>query len=182
MHWKELEVWKLSHEMVLDVYRRTRSFPDHEKFRLTSQLCRAASSVPANIVEGNARYSRKEYIQFLVTARASLEETRYHSLLARDLHYLGSLDHDQFEAQAERISRMLNSFIDPSEPKEVVMEKGNPNMGMLRIHSYPFTPLPHCLILYSTPITPLPPLDPWPCPAPLPRYPFTPKDSRCESS
>ena len=111
MHWKELEVWKLSHEMVLDVYRVTSSFPDHEKFRLTNQLCRAASSVPANIVEGNARYSRKEYIQFLVTVRASLEETRYHSLLARDLCYLGSLDYDQFEAKAERISRMLNSFI-----------------------------------------------------------------------
>ncbi|MDE3039490.1 MAG: four helix bundle protein [Nitrospirota bacterium] len=111
MHWKELEVWKLSHEMVLDVYRLTSSFPDHEKFRLISQLCRAASSVPANIVEGNARYSRKEYIQFLVTARASLEETRYHSLLTRDLCYLGSLDYDQFEGKAESISRMLNSLI-----------------------------------------------------------------------
>ena len=110
MHWRELDVWKLSHEMVLDVYRLTSSFPDHEKFRLTNQLCRAASSVPANIVEGNARYSRKEYIQFLVTARASLEETRYHSLLARDLQYIELSDYDQFEAKAERISRMLNSF------------------------------------------------------------------------
>ena len=111
MHWRELDVWKLSHEMVLDVYRLTSSFPDHEKFRLTNQLCRAASSVPANIVEGNARYSRKEYIQFLVTTRASLDETRYHSLLARDLQYIESSDYDQFEAKAERISRMLNSFI-----------------------------------------------------------------------
>mgnify|MGYP001577592803 FL=1 len=111
MHWRELEVWKLSHEMVLDVYRLTSSFPDHEKFRLTSQLGRAASSVPANIVEGNARHSRKEYIQFLVTARASLEETRYHSLLARDLRYLELSDYDQLEAKAESISRMLNSFI-----------------------------------------------------------------------
>lgn len=111
MHWRELEVWTLSHEMVLDVYRLTSSFPDHEKFRLTNQLCRSASSVPANIVEGNARYSRKEYVQFLVTARASLEETRYHGLLARDLHYLGATDYDLFEAKAERISRMLNSFI-----------------------------------------------------------------------
>ena len=111
MHWRELDVWKLSHEMVLDVYRLTSSFPDHEKFRLTNQLCRAASSVPANIVEGNARYSRKEYILFLVTARASLEETRYHSLLARDLQYIELSDYDQFEAKAERISRMLNSFI-----------------------------------------------------------------------
>lgn len=97
--------------MVIDVYRLTSSFPDHEKLRLTGQLCRAASSVPANIVEGNARYSRKEYIQFLITARASLEEIRSHSLLARDLCYLKSLDYDQLESKAERISRMLNSFI-----------------------------------------------------------------------
>src|SRR5262245_66549364 len=91
MHWKELEVWKLSHEMVLDVYRLTSCFPDHEKFRLTGQLCRAASSVPANIVEGNARYSRREYIQFLVTARASIEETRYLVMLARIFKYIVSL-------------------------------------------------------------------------------------------
>jgi four helix bundle protein len=63
------------------------------------------------MVEGNARYSRKEYIQFLVTARASLEETRYHSLLAKDLRYLELLDYNQFEVKAERISRMLNSLI-----------------------------------------------------------------------
>jgi four helix bundle protein len=111
MHWRELEIWKLSHQMVLDVYKLTSSFPDHEKFRLTGQMCRAASSVPANIVEGNARYSRKEYIQFLTTARASLEETRYHGLLARDLQYIESSAYDQFEAKAERISRMLNSFL-----------------------------------------------------------------------
>lgn len=111
MHWKELEVWKLSHEMVLEVYRLTRSFPEQEKFRLIGQWCRAASSVPANIVEGNARYSRKEYIQFLTTARASLEEARYHGLLARDLQYIKSLEYDQFEARAERISRMLNAFL-----------------------------------------------------------------------
>ena len=111
MHWRELEVWKLSHHMVLDVYKMTSSFPDHEKFRLTDQMCRAASSVPANIVEGNARYSTKEYIQFLVTARASLEETRYHGLLARDLQYIAPSDYDRFEAKAERISRMLNSFL-----------------------------------------------------------------------
>jgi len=111
MHWRELEVWKLSHEMVLDVYRLSNSFPEHEKFRLTGQLCRAACSVPANIVEGNARYSRKEYIQFLIIARASLEEARYHGLLAKDLQYIEASDYDQFEAKAERISRMLNSFI-----------------------------------------------------------------------
>jgi four helix bundle protein len=118
MHWKDLDVWKLSHEMVLEVYKLTRSFPEYEKFRLTDQFCRAACSVPANIVEGNARHSRKEYIQFLTTARASLEETRYHGLLARDLEYMQSLDYEQFEAKTERISRMLNAFLRSLKAKD----------------------------------------------------------------
>jgi len=97
--------------MVLEVYKLTSAFPEHEKFRLTGQFCRAAASVPANIVEGNARYSRKEYIQFLITARASLEETRYHGLLARELEYIEPSAYERFETRAEKISRMLNAFV-----------------------------------------------------------------------
>ena len=66
MHWRDLEVWQKAHALVLATYRITRSFPEEEKFRLTNQFCRAAASVPANIVEGNARQSTKEYISFCV--------------------------------------------------------------------------------------------------------------------
>jgi four helix bundle protein len=62
MHWKDLEVWKQAHSLVLVAYKLSNSFPDCERYRLTSQLCWAAVSVPANIVEGNARGSTKEYI------------------------------------------------------------------------------------------------------------------------
>lgn len=55
MYWKDLDVWKNAHLMVLDTYKLADCFPDAEKFRLTTQLCRAAASVPANIVEGSAR-------------------------------------------------------------------------------------------------------------------------------
>lgn len=111
MHWKDLAVWQKAHALVLTTYRVTRSFPDEEKFRLTNQLCRAAASVPANIVEGNARQSTKEYIQFLCIARGSLEETRYYAILAKDLEYLAQTDYDKFESESESISRMLNALV-----------------------------------------------------------------------
>jgi four helix bundle protein len=111
VHWKDLVVWKKAHLMVLDAYKLTSLFPDTEKFRLTSQLCRAAASVPANIVEGNARQSTKEYIQFLYVARASLEETRYFALLSHELGYMKRFDYDDFESKGESVSRLLNGLI-----------------------------------------------------------------------
>jgi four helix bundle protein len=97
--------------MVLDAYRLTSLFPDMERFRLTTQLCRAAASVPANIVEGNARQSTKEYIQFLYVARASLEETRYFALLSHEFGYMKRFDYDDFESKGELVSRLLNGLI-----------------------------------------------------------------------
>ena len=111
MHWKDLEVWKQAHSLVLVAYRLSNNFPECERYRLTSQLCRAAVSVPANIVEGNARGSTKEYIQFLIMARGSLEETRYFALLGNELGYLNASDYDQVEDRCESVSRMLNGLL-----------------------------------------------------------------------
>lgn len=111
MHWKELVVWQKAHALVLVTYSITKSFPDEEKFRLTNQLCRAAASVPANIVEGNTRQSTKEYIQFLCIARGSLEEARYYAILAKDLEYLTQTGYDKFESESESVSRMLNALV-----------------------------------------------------------------------
>ena len=71
--WRDLEVWQRAHVLVLKIYRLTAAFPQEEKFRLADQLCRAAISVPANIVEGQARQTTKEYLQFLYHARGSVE-------------------------------------------------------------------------------------------------------------
>ncbi len=111
MHWRELEVWQKAHTMVLDVYKLSKLFPEEERFLLTSQLCKAAVSVPANIVEGNARRSTKEYIQFLYMARGSLEETRYYALLAKDLEYLKTAQFEQLESRAESVRRMINALL-----------------------------------------------------------------------
>jgi four helix bundle protein len=111
MHWKDLEVWQKAHSLVLEIYKLSAGFPGEERFRLTDQLCRAVVSVPANIVEGSARHSTKEYMQFLSTARGSLEETRYYLLLSRDLGYGKVEKYEQLESTSESISRMLNALL-----------------------------------------------------------------------
>ena len=96
---------------MLEVYKITNRFPKEERFSLTSQIRRSSASVPANIVEGQSRNTTKEYLQFLYHARGSLEETRYHLLLARDLEYLPKDQYDLIEKQYEEVSKMLNSLI-----------------------------------------------------------------------
>ena len=117
--WKELDVWNKAHGLVLEIYKLTATFPSDERFRLTDQLCRAASSIPANIVEGQARQTTKEYIHFLYTARGSLEETRYHLLLARDLELLDSDTYATLETDYETVSKMLNGLIHSLRRKEI---------------------------------------------------------------
>ena len=107
----ELEVWQKAHQRVLEIYRVTEDFPNTERFRLTDQLCRAAASIPANIAEGKGRNSRKEYVQFLYIARGSVEETKYHLILSRDLGYLSSEAFDKLLEGYNEVGRMLNGLI-----------------------------------------------------------------------
>jgi len=109
--WRDLEVWRKAHTLVLEIYKFAARFPSEERFRLADQVCRSAISVPANIVEGHARRTTKEYLQFLYNARGSVEETRYHLLLARDLGYLDPGQYAELEAQYEQVSKMLNALI-----------------------------------------------------------------------
>ncbi len=88
MHWKDLEVWKKAHSLVLEIYKLTAQFPKDEKYGIIDQLRRAAYSVPANIVEGQSRNTTKEYLSFLYNARGSVEEVRYFLLLSTDLGYI----------------------------------------------------------------------------------------------
>ena len=122
--WKELEVWRKAHGLVLEIYKLTATFPNDERFRLTDQLCRAAASVAANIVEGQSRQTTKEYIHFLYNARGSLEETRYHLLLAKDLELLDSDVYASLEKEYETVSKMLNGLIQSLGRKENARIKG----------------------------------------------------------
>ena len=76
-HFSELRVWKTAHALVLEVYRLTADFPAGEKFGVTSQLRRAAISVPANIAEGSKRRIGADYARFLNVAEGSAAEVEY---------------------------------------------------------------------------------------------------------
>ena len=106
-----LDVWKKAVDFVVDIYRVTDTFPKEERFGLTSQLRRAAVSVPANIAEGKGRSSLREYLQFLSIARGSVEEVKYFLLLAKDLKYLDQQDYDGIVNDYDRVGKMLNGLM-----------------------------------------------------------------------
>ena len=111
LEWQDLEVWKEAHRLTLEVYRLAQGFAAQQRFRLSDQMCRSASSVAANIVEGHARHSTREYIHFLYIARGSVEETRYHLLLAKDLGHLKDGQFQELDEAYTRVSKMLNALI-----------------------------------------------------------------------
>ncbi len=87
-NFEDLKVWQKAHQLVLKVYKITKDFPREEKFALTSQMRRAAISVPANIVEGFKKRGRRDKTNFYNIAQGSLEELKYYIMLSRDLGYL----------------------------------------------------------------------------------------------
>ncbi|GGA63399.1 four helix bundle protein [Flavobacterium palustre] len=106
-----LEVWKVSHQLVLEVYKITQRFPESERFGLISQVRRSASSVPTNIIEGQARQYKKEFIQFLYISKGSLEETNYHLFLSKELGYISDNDYKLLFDLCNRIKMMLYKLI-----------------------------------------------------------------------
>jgi four helix bundle protein len=105
---RDLTVWSKSHEFVLAVYALTSDFPKHEIYGLSSQMRRAAVSVPANIAEGFRRRGKADKCRFLNLAEGSLEESRYYLILAQDLGYGNTSTH---HATLESVSRLLQSYI-----------------------------------------------------------------------
>jgi four helix bundle protein len=97
--------------LVLNVYRDTQAFPKSETYGLTSQLRRAAVSVPGNIADGHARLSTGEFKQFLGNARGSLMEVETQTLIARDLSYLSQSQSDSLLNDAAEVGRILNGLL-----------------------------------------------------------------------
>lgn len=105
--YRKLEVWELSHSLVLAVYRTTGSFPNHERYGLTAQIRRSTVSIAANIAEGSGRGSDLDFARFAAVATASANETEYHALLAHDLGYLSPEVHREIAGLIGRIRSML---------------------------------------------------------------------------
>lgn len=105
--YQDLKVWQRSHALVLRVYKLTEGFPEKERFALTSQLRRAAVSVPSNIAEGSKRRSQQQYAHHLNVAEGSLAEADYQLLLSRDLGYATEDSVRPLRNEADEIARML---------------------------------------------------------------------------
>ena len=107
---EELDVFKLSHALALEVFEITKSFPDEEKFGLISQMRRAAYSIPMNPMEGAHRLGSKEYRQFVGIARGSTGEIKYQLLLSKDLTYISESSYSILKQKYERVSQMLTKL------------------------------------------------------------------------
>lgn len=108
---KKLRAFELADEVALLVYRATRDFPKEEMFGLTSQMRRAAVSVPSNIVEGCARESQAEYLRFLEVAFASLRELHYQFGLSKRLGYLHECDFSECESKINEAEKVLGALL-----------------------------------------------------------------------
>jgi four helix bundle protein len=107
---QDLKVWQKMHRLTLDIYGVTRNYPPDERFGLVSQLRRSSASVATNIVEGFKRGSKKDKAHFFNMAEGSLEETKYHLILSKDLNYLSLIDYQNLYKQSEEVGRMLNAY------------------------------------------------------------------------
>lgn len=108
---KGLKVWQRAHALTLDVYAFTRRFPSSEKYGLTSQLRRAAASIPANIAESRGRIGHRDQERFLHIAQGSARELESHLLLSRDLLLMRRDTADLALARVAEVQRMLAALI-----------------------------------------------------------------------
>ncbi len=108
---RELKVWERAHLLTVEVYRVTEQFPKSEQFGMTSQIRRAAASVPTNIAEGCGRGSRSELVRFCQIAMGSASELEYLLLLANEVGYLSSDDYSKVFPRAIEVKKMLSTFI-----------------------------------------------------------------------
>lgn len=109
--YRDLKVWQLAMDLAELCYRTTRQFPKDELYGMTSQIRRAAASVPANIAEGHGRNSRGEYIQFLRVAQGSLKELETHLLLAQRVGLTDENAVGPTLNKSETLGKMLRALI-----------------------------------------------------------------------
>ena len=108
--YRDLNVWQLSIELAEGVYRLTQKFPAAEIYALTSQIRRAAISIPSNIAEGQGRASSKEFRQFLGIAMGSMAELETQLIIATEIDYMSSIELDRFQSSIDTIRKMTKSL------------------------------------------------------------------------
>lgn len=109
--YRDLKVWQLGMQLAKHCYLLTKTFPKEELFSLTSQIRRAAASIPANIAEGNGRENTGEYIQFLRIAQGSLKELETHLILSQQVELCGKQQTQPLLQHTDDLGRMLRALI-----------------------------------------------------------------------
>ncbi len=109
--YKKYSVWEKAHQLTLDVYSSVANFPVDERFGLTSQIKRAAGSIPMNIAEGCGRSSDKDFCRFLYIAFGSANELEYQIILSIELDFMDKIKGQTLLIQIEEVKKMLNGLI-----------------------------------------------------------------------
>jgi len=109
--YRRLEVWKEGMQLAIEIYKVTQTFPKHELYGITSQLRRAAVSVPSNIAEGRGRGTKRDFCRFATQARGSLFELQTQLTICEQLQYATTEDVDRLTKRSETVARLLNGLI-----------------------------------------------------------------------
>ena len=111
MDFKKLKIWRESYKLSIEIYTLTETFPSREKFGITSQIRRAATSVPINISEGAGKFSSKDMAKFLQIAYGSLKELECLVMMSKDLHYFSPQTEERILIHILEIQKMLSTYI-----------------------------------------------------------------------
>ena len=109
-NFRQLQVWQRAHLLVLDLYRETKGFPFHERYGITSQMRRAAVSIPTNIAEGCGRRTNPDFRRFLGFATGSLSEVEYLIMLTYDLGYITENRYNTLITEVIELRKMLVTY------------------------------------------------------------------------
>lgn len=115
--YRDLKVWTMGMDLAVELYGMTSTFPPEERFGLTSQVRRAAVSVPSNIAEGHARGFSGDYVRFLRIGKGSLAEMETQTILAERLGYISSDRVNPFLEKTSELGRMMNGLIAKLSPE-----------------------------------------------------------------
>ena len=108
----QLKVWEVSHKFAVGIFRISRNFPKEELYGITSQVRRAAFSIPINIAEGCGRHTSKDFAHFLDMAMGSASEVEEELLILRDIEFLDMKTHAIQEENIKKIKKMIAKLID----------------------------------------------------------------------
>ena len=106
-NYKDLNVWKKAHAFVLTAYKASKSFPKEEQYNLTSQLRRAATSIPTNLAEGCGKFTERDFARYIQNALGSSMEVEYLSFLSFELGYISIEEFKTLDSQINEVKAML---------------------------------------------------------------------------